>query len=545
MSAHDRASDHPIDSIPLNTVRFSAPLHDMERQMKEKGQRRRRLIRFTAIAAALVLGTGVAAWSAPSQPASAAVPQKLTVAFSEDITNLNPYGPADGQQSLQVVDGQIFNTLVTKDPKSNNKYLPSLATKWSEPNSLTWEFDLRKANFSDGTPVTASDVVADLQYLAKSASPLSSLWTSLDTVTAVNPQTVKITTTVPLGSMLADLTLLDIAPASDITKADFGTNPIGSGPFKITSFSPENKVVLTANKGYWGGAPKLQSLTFSDIPDESARLTALKDGEVDLVWVVSPDQVSTLTDASGIKLKVADSDAYFFIWFNASQKPFNDVRVRQAMWYAVNAKAVDKSLFGDAGKTMTSPIPSTVFGSSTQDPYPYDPAKAKKLLAEAGYPHGFSTSIILAADSAPLIQEQAQAYASYWAKVGVKVQIESQPQAVWLQNLLALKWSMDIQENVVLTGDADYTLGRLYTSSADRTGYKNPQLDTLLSQASQTTDQTKRAQLYKQASKIIWSQAVGIFPLQERDTYAVKSTVKGFTPTPNRVPSFLKVSIGN
>jgi peptide/nickel transport system substrate-binding protein len=194
---------------------------------------------------------------------------------------------------------------------------------------------------------------------------------------------------------------------------------------------------------------------------------------------------------------------------------------------------------------MTSPVPSSVFGSSTQKPYTYNPTKAKQLLAAAGYPNGFSTKIMLASDSAPLILEQAQAYVSYWAKVGVKVQIEAQPTAVWLQNLLALNWQMELQENFATTGDADYTLGRLYTSTANRTGYKNPTLDKYLSEAAATTDQSKRKSLYEQAGKIIWDNAVGMFPIQERDTYAVRDTVKGFVPTVTRAPSFLNVSVGN
>jgi peptide/nickel transport system substrate-binding protein len=472
------------------------------------------------------------------------VPQNLTVAFSQETVDLNPYGSADAQQGLRVVDNQIFDTLVTQD-QSTGKFVPSLATKWSQPDDLTWLFTLRNAKFQDGTPVTAADVVADIKYLAGSASPLSSLWSSLATVSADSTNVVRITTKAPLGTMLANLSLLEIAPASDITKPDFGTHPIGSGPFKVDSFTPQSKVVLSGFKDYWGGAPKLSTLTFADIPDESARLTALKNGEIDLDWVVSPDQVPVVKGTSGISVEEKDSDAYFFLWFNSSQKPFTDVRVRQAMWYAVDTKAVTKNLYGDAGTSMTSPVPSSVFGSSTQKAYSYDPAKAKKLLAAAGYPNGFSTTIMLASDSAPLIQQQAQAYVSYWAKVGVKVTIQSQPTAVWLQNLLAMNWSMELQENFATTGDADYTLGRLYTSTADRTGYKNPELDSLLSQAQQSTDQSKRKTLYEQAGKIIWNDAVGMFPIQERDTYAVRDTVKGFVPSVSRAPSFLKVSVGN
>jgi peptide/nickel transport system substrate-binding protein len=499
------------------------------------------------VTGAIALGvtmTACTSTSSSSKTSAPAAPQNMSIAFSQEVTDLNPYGTSDVQTPLQLIGTQIFDTLVKENPKTK-KFEPSLATKWSQPDPLTWEFTLRKANFSDGTPVTASDVAADLTHLAGDATPLSSLWASLNTVTAVNDKTVKITTKTPLGTMLSNLALLFITPASDITKPDFATNPIGSGPFTVTSFAPQSKVVLTANKDYWGGKPKLSTLTIKDIPDESARLTALKNNEVQAVWVVSPDQVPTLKSDTGIKVINAPSAAYFFLWFNASQKPFDDKRVRQAMWYAVDTKAVTKNLYGAAGSPMTSPIPSTVFGSSVEKPYTYDPKKAKQLLAEAGYPNGFSTSVIIAADSAPLIQEQAQAYVSYWAKVGVKVTINSQATAVWLQNLLALNWQMDLQENINVTGDADYTLNRLYTTKANRTGYHNADLDAILSEASQSTDQAKRKELYAQANKIIWDDAVGMFPIQENDTYALSDKVKGFEPVPSRSVSFLNVSLGN
>jgi peptide/nickel transport system substrate-binding protein len=512
-------------------------------QVKNTSEPRRGLIRGIAVVGSLALAVGLAACSSSSS-ATPKVPQKLTVAFSQETVDLNPYGSADAQQGLRVVDNQIFDTLVVQN-ESTGKFVPSLATKWTQPDDLTWIFTLRKAQFHNGAPVTADDVAADIKYLAGSASPLSSLWSTLDSVTADSPTVVRIKTKAPLGTMLANLSLLDVAPASAITDPDFGRHPIGSGPFKVDSFTPQSKVVLSAFKGYWGGAPKLSSLTFADIPDESARLTALKNGEIDVAWVVSPDQVPVIQGATGITVKEQDSNAYFFMWFNSSQKPFDDVRVRQALWYAVDTKAVTKNLYGAAGAAMTSPVPSSVFGSSKQKAYGYDPAKAKKLLAAAGYPDGFSTTIMLASDSAPLIQQQAQAYVSYWAKVGVKVELQAQPTAVWLQNLLALNWQMELQENFATTGDADYTLGRLYTSSANRTGYKNPELDTLLAQARQSTDQAQRQKLYEQAGKIIWDDAVGMFPIQERDTYALRDTVKGFVPSVTRAPSFLKVSVGN
>ena len=507
--------------------------------MKTHIRRRRSVAILATMVATLLAISGCSALSGGGEAPS----QELTVAFSQEIIGLDPYGTTNAHQALHMVDRQVFDTLVVRD-EATGEYVPSLAEEWSQPDPLTWEFSLRDAKFHDGTPVTADDVVADLEKLTSTTTPLSRLWTQLDYATALDDSTLQIVTKTPLGTMLANLALLYVAPAAAIDSPDFANHPIGSGPFQMESYTPGTGVTLTAYPDYWNGAPKLQKLSFIDIPDESARLTALRNGEVDIVWVVSPDQVGEVASDPGIRVENVDAYAYYFLWFNSAQAPFDDVRVRQAMWHAVDVESVISDLYGDAAGPMRSPLPSAVFGSSKETPYEYDPELAKKLLAEAGYPDGFSTSVILAQGSSPLILQQAQAYASYWAKIGVDVQVEALPQAVWLERLLALDWPMDLQENSVLTGDADYTLGRLYTSGANRNGYHNPKLDDILARAAASTDQADRAELYGQANKIIWDDAVGIFPASQRDTYAISSDVQGFAPSPNRFPLFSDVSIG-
>ena len=186
---------------------------------------------------------------------------------------------------------------------------------------------------------------------------------------------------------------------------------------------------------------------------------------------------------------------------------FADKRVRQAMAYALDVDKMIKDLLGSVAKRGTAPIPSTVFGFASQTAYAYDPAKAKQLLAQAGVPNGFDAGMIWNPGSAPQDRELLLAMISYWNAIGVRVKSQEMERAVWIDNLNKLNWDMDMQANAVTTGDADFTLGRLYHSRANRNGYKNPDLDKILDDAVATVDQNRRKELYAQANKIIWDDA--------------------------------------
>ncbi len=191
---------------------------------------------------------------------------------------------------------------------------------------------------------------------------------------------------------------------------------------------------------------------------------------------------------------------------------------------------------------MDAPIPPAVFGHAPQQPYAYDPDLAKKELAEAGHADGIKTSLMWFKDTGPLATELAQSIISAWAKVGVIVEPQQIEKAAWIKRLTALDWDIELQVNTVTTGDADYTLGRLYTSEANRMGYKNKELDGILTEARTTSDQERRKSLYGRACEIIWRDAVGVFPAALAATYGLRSTVQQFVPVANSQPEFRAVT---
>lgn len=502
-------------------------------------------------AAASVVGTAAPAApqavptaAAASSVASANQPTgTLKIAHPNKVLSLDPTGPNSLEGPTLTIGRQIFDQLVVRDPTSG-EFKPSLATKWETPDPSTWIFTLRAdAKFHDGSSVTSADVKATLDRIVQLKGPIAPLWATLDTVETPDPTTARMRFKAPIGTVLASAALLNILPAAKLGEAGFFQKPIGSGPFMVSAFKPDAEVTLDANPKYWGGAPRLQTLRFMIIPEVTARLTAIDTGEIDFTWSIPPDQLPKLKQNTNLTVTPTPSYTYYFIWMNAKRPPFTDKRVRQAMAYALDVDSMVKNLLNGIGKRMSAPIPSTVFGYAPQTPYAYDPKKAQQLLSDAGVKPGTQVDMIWSPNGGPQIQAITDTLVSYWNAVGIKVKNDQQEAGVWLDNLIKLNWDMDTQTNSVLSGDADFTLRRLYVSSANRNGYANPELDKLLNDAAGTTDQKQRANLYAQADKIIWDDAVGIFPFELLENYVYAKKVTGFVPVPNSIPSFASVSV--
>lgn len=467
----------------------------------------------------------------------------LRVAHPNKVLSLDPTGPNSLEGPTLTIGKAIFDQLVSKDPVTG-EFKPALATKWETPDPATWVFTLRSdAKFHDGSPVTATDVKATLDRIAAKKGPIQPLWATLTSVEATNPTTATLKFSAPIGTVLASAALLNILPAGKMEADGFFGKPIGSGPFKVTAYKPDSDVTLEANTSYWGGAPGLQSLVFRIIPETTARITAIDTGEIDLMWTIPPDQLPKLKQNTNIAVMPTPSFTYYFLWMNSKRPPFTDKRVRQAMAYAVDVDSIVKNLLAGIGKRADAPIPSTVFGYAPQTPYAYDPKKAMQLLSDAGVKSGLEVDMIWNPNGGPQIKDIADTLASYWNAVGIKIKNDQQEPGVWLDNLIKLNWDMDLQTNGVLTGDADFTLRRLYVTTANRNGYSNPDLDKLLTDAAGTVDQKKRADMYAQANKIIWDDAVGIFPFELLENFVVSKKVSGFVPPANGIPSFANVTM--
>lgn len=487
---------------------------------------------------------GASVLAAPAGPVSGRVPTgKLTVSLPNRIVALDPMGATAAEPAVRTVAAHIFDPLVALDLRTR-RYTPALAVKWETPDPTTWVLSLRPgATFNDGSPLTARDVKASLERMMTTAGPFVPLWAPVTAVEAPNDATVRIKTRIPMGTMLASLSLLSILPADRMSSPGFFDRPTGSGPFRVTSYQPGASLVLDANPNYWGAPPGVKTLEFREIPELAARVTALITGEIDLTYEFPPEQVASLGRRTDVRLVTVPSYGYYFVWMNLKRTPFTDKRVRQAMVAALDINTMLKTLLQGIARPMNAPFPSTVFGHTPQRPgYVYDPGQARQLLAAAGYPNGFDATMIWNPGSGPQDRELAQALFSYWSAVGIRVKDGQSERGEWIARLNRLEWDIDFQTNFVITGDADYVLRRLYTTQANRQGYANPQFDQVVDQAAQTVGELQRKVLYAQASAMIWDDIAGIFPFELLAVYAQRPRVRGFVPSPS-FPTFTRATV--
>ncbi len=370
------------------------------------------------------------------------------------------------------------------------------------------------------------------------AGPLAGIFKPL-TATVVSPTELQITSDVGQGALLGKMSMLAVGPSELVATEGFGLSPVGSGPFIVDSFDPSGGVDLTANADYWNGAPKLDTLAFRMIPEQSARSTALETGEIQLTWTVPDDEVAALSSDPNLVVESTPTLANLVLWFNSSRAQFADAAVRQALWQAVDFQTIIDALYPNTGTAMNGPLPDDVFGASDQTPYDFDPDAAKAALEKAGWDFDQTIKILMTANT---YQPFVEAVIADWAKIGVKAEVDLQEAAVGTQNLLGLNWDVVIIQPVITsTGDADYNLGRLYTCAAKRTGYCNPDLDALLAQAGSSPDQDARKDLYDQAGKIIWDDAVGMFPMTVVQVWAWSSALEGVELDPIYKPDLTQV----
>ncbi|MGE0119663.1 MAG: ABC transporter substrate-binding protein [Dongiaceae bacterium] len=510
------------------------------------------MIRVAGISAALCLFVGAALGTVPSaaQPAGT-----LTVALE---TELAPIDPVKDVAVLSTVTAlrHIFDPLVDLTPEG--EFVPRLAESWERPDELTWIFKLRQnARFHDGTPVTAADVAATILVLRDGRYSISQLWTVLESAEAIDDHTLRLVTKNPVATMLYAAALVFPAPAAHFeeTKYIAGGNIIGSGPFRVESFRPDDALVMLANEDYWGAVPKVEKLVLREIPEMTAKLTALRTGEIDIVVQLPGSQLKLLENDPSIRIMTEISYGIYCNWMNnnvdhrllggpADRNPFADVRVRKAMWHAVNTKLIADTLMKGTAVESRGPVTSSVSGYSEQPPYEYDPEKARRLLAEAGYPDGFNTSIML---TSTYIENLSYAFAmiSDWAAIGVNVQPVELEYSTWNERLRASEFDMALFPNFAYTGDAEWSIGRLYVTNNKRLGYSNARVDDLVQQGRSETDPDKRAAIYKEINQIIWDEAPSMWPLQLLVNYAVRDRVQDFVPAPSQIPDFRSVSVTN
>jgi peptide/nickel transport system substrate-binding protein len=497
---------------------------------------------------ALILALG-AAVPAGAQPAGT-----LVVGLVAEPVNLDPAQVTDLNSNR--VGRRIAETLVTF-PDESTQIVPGLAESWAvSKDGLRYTFKLRKGvSFHDGTPLDAEAVKFSIERQINPEHPFNKLgkypfanffFGNIKAVEVVDPLTVEFVLKEPRASFLAVLTAgaASIVSPTAVKKygQDYALTPVGTGPFKYAAWERGQRVVLEKNPSYWRFPVKLDRVIYRPIVEDQARLTELLTGALDLIVGTPPDYVGQLEANPKVTLLKQVGAHVWYLGINNQKKPFDDKRVRQALNYAVNKDAIVRDVLKGTGSLSVGPVlPKTWGADGGLKPYPYDPERARKLLAEAGYPGGFTTTLWVPESGSGMQSPVAMSTViqSNLKAVGVNVSLQTMEWGAYLaklrskeQELFALSWMAGNE-------DPDMVMYPLLHSSQwtpngpNRALYKNEKFDEILHQARLTTDEKKRADLYRQAQRILVDDAPWIFVDHEIQVVATRAGLKGFKLHPS------------
>jgi glutathione transport system substrate-binding protein len=496
-----------------------------------------------AAAGAGAAGAALSRLGAPLvRTASAQGARTVTVALYADAISLDP---EDTNDNLSLsIEREVYDGLLGFTP--DMKITPQLAVSWeASRDARVFTFHLRQGvKFHDGTPFNAAAVKENFDRARDPQHKLKkfSLYQEISSVEAVNDSTVRFTLRNPFGAMLynfAHPSSRIISPAA-LAKGEayIARNPVGTGPFKFVSWTPGQQIVLERNPDFWqSGQPQVDRLVFRFVPEDASRVAMLLSGEAQFVYPVPGVQVAAVSKAPGVTVQKRWSIYAYYVAMNTQHEPYRDVKVRQALNYAVDKNAIDKVVLRDFGRPLDAPMAPGVAGYSQVQAggWPYDVAKARQLLNEGGFPKGFETTMWLGNQTEAI--RLGETIQQMLAKVGVTVHL--QPMEVGTLSAIRYKPLADNQSQMNLsgwspsTGDADWALRPLFDGESwpptlfNLAFYKNAQVDALLLDALSTADQARRDKDYAEASRIIWSDAPWIFLYNPQILAGVRSGTTG------------------
>jgi peptide/nickel transport system substrate-binding protein len=484
-----------------------------------------------------------------------------------DSVSLDPARETDGE-SLNVCDN-IFETLVRFKP-GTTEIEPGLAESWEvSADGKEYVFKLRSGvRFHDGTPMDGAAVVFSLmrqhdpKHEAYGHSKSWDYWGDMGfgklikSIDAVAPDKVRFVLNHREAPFLANLAMSFAAIVSPTAvrkhKQDFARNPVGTGPFKFGSWTRGERIVLNRFDDYWGTKAHLQRVIIRSLPDSAARLNAFLAGEIQMMNLPTPDQVAAIRKArkdAQVIQKEAMNVAY--LAFNTKKKPFDNVKVRQAINMAIDKKALVAGVYSGLAKEAVNPLPPTVWGyNETIKPYPFDAAKAKALLKEAGFPNGFETELYYMPVSRPYMPDGktvATAIQANLKTIGVNVRLTTFEWAIYLEKtkngehpMALLGWTGD-------NGDPDNFLhvllsGNNAVAPANNIAfYDNKEVTRLLEEARREVNQAKRAELYRRAQVLIHQDAPWVPLAHSVDQMPMDAKVRGFVLAPTGTRQFSSV----
>ena len=508
---------------------------------------RRTFLLLPALLAALALG-------------AARAENVLNVATGGAFTSIDPH--YHNLTPNNAVGYHLFNCLVELD--ANYKPVPELALSWKAVDERTWEFKLRPGVvFSDGTPFTPDDIVFTFERIPQvlnSPSSFAFIVKPVKQIEIIDPLTIRMHTVNPeplLPNMLANARIISRKHGQGAVTSDYnsGKAAIGTGPYKMESVLLGDKIVFVRNERYWGPKPHWDRINYRLIANNGSRSAALQSGDVDIIDSVSTRDVAALQKDPKLQVSSVAGQRLIYMYMDSSRpqtpfafdtagkplpkNPLQDLRVRQALSLAINRDGIRTQIMDGFAAPSGQLLPPGAAGYTPElKPDPYDPARARKLLADAGFPNGLQLTLAGPNDRYVNDRTIVEAVAQMWTRIGVKTTVATTPSSVFFAGGVKDEYTIALNGWASDTGEASTSLINMMASSNPAKGrgavlrpshFGRDDIDAVIEQSLATFDPEERERLYIQATKMGMAEQA-ILPLHfQMNIYAMR---KGITLRP-------------
>jgi peptide/nickel transport system substrate-binding protein len=486
--------------------------------------------------------------------ATAAPAGRLTVAVPSEPATLDPHKSSNRYNYM--FNSNMFEGLYIRNDKA--ELVPALAESVAvSPDGLSYTFKLRKGvKFHDGSTLSAEDVKFSLERAINPATknPLLAYIKTIDRVDIPNPDSVTVKLKERDAIFLKKLAFAGwIVPKNYLQSAGedgFAKKPIGTGPFKFVSRAINEQIVMEANEVHWGWVPKVKTLVMRTVPEDAVRLAMLQTGEADVVAEMPPPLVDRISALKGVKTLSHPSGEIYWLVFNikdgAKDSPLLNQKVRRALNHAVDKQAIISSVLKNQAVAISGVLaPSVAAVDRSLSAYAYDPALAKKLLAEAGYPNGFKIDMFSSVGRYTLDKDISLAIANNLKAVGVDVNLNLWESSKWVADLPKKYYPLSYQAfgNTVFDPEGLMIFG--LHSKAFWSFYKNDAVDKMIDDSLKISDQKERDQHFQKIEKALYEDASHIFLWESKILFGLRDRVNWRPQPGDNVYKFWNASLSN
>ncbi|WP_026261224.1 ABC transporter substrate-binding protein [Kiloniella laminariae] len=473
---------------------------------------------------------------------SSASADTLRLALAGEHQSVDPHFSRTSPN--QNTASNIFETLVSVDEKMQMG--PLLATSWENINPTTWEIELKQGvTFHDGSTFDAADVISSVERIPNvedSPSSFISLVSSIASIEALSDHKLRVTTKAPAPDFMEQIGGVYIIPSElgvTIKSADFdaGKATIGTGPYKFVSWTPNESLILKANEQYWGEVPGYSDVVIRYIPNAASRVATLMAGDVDAIDQVPPSDVAVVKARDGLEISSSISGRMIYLHLDSDRdktpfikgmdgaeisNPLRDKRVRKALSLLIDRNRIVEHIMDGRAVPTGQMVPESFIGYNPEIPTPaYDVDGAKALLAEAGYPDGFSLTIHGPNDRYVNDAKVIQALSQLFARGGLKSSVEAMPKSIYFKSASKREFSVFLVGFGTTSGNSSRGLEQVLSSYNKEAGigtfnrgrFSNPAFDDVMARATATFDDDEKEQLLKEAATIGFVEEQGVLPL--------------------------------